>query len=77
MNTDPSKPQDRRGKHEDSPDPDSRLPKLFAELGSTPLAAALGLTGEQLTGHWCSPCRGIWYGQALEVECPRCGNRKG
>jgi hypothetical protein len=24
-------------------------------------------------GHWCSRCRGIWYGYLLEVACPVCG----
>ncbi len=47
------------------------------ELGSTPLARRLGLTDEQMSGHWCSRCQGIWYGWPLEVECPRCGNRGG
>ena len=47
------------------------------ELGSTPLARRLGLPDEHLGGHWCSRCEGLWYGCALEVECPRCGNRRG
>ena len=47
------------------------------ELGSTPLARRLGLPDDHLGGHWCSRCEGIWYGCALEVECPRCGNRRG
>ena len=47
------------------------------ELGTTPLARQLGLADEQLGGHWCSRCEGIWYGCALEVECPCCGNRHG
>jgi hypothetical protein len=47
------------------------------ELGTTPLARQLGLPDDQLGGHWCSRCEGIWYGCALEVECPRCGNRRG
>ena len=47
------------------------------ELGTTPLARRLGLADEQLGGHWCSLCQGIWYGCTLEVECPRCGNRHG
>ena len=45
-------------------------------LGSTPLLTSLG-TDEQTTGHWCSHCRGIWYGYLLEVACPVCGNRHG
>jgi hypothetical protein len=47
------------------------------ELGTTPLAQKLGLADEQLGGHWCSRCEGIWYGCTLEVQCPRCGNRRG
>jgi hypothetical protein len=47
------------------------------QLGTTTLARRLGLPDDQLGGHWCSRCRGIWYGCALEVECPRCGNRHG
>ncbi len=47
------------------------------ELGTTALARRLGLTDEQLGGHWCSRCSGIWYGCMLEVECPSCGNRHG
>jgi hypothetical protein len=47
------------------------------ELGTTALAQRLGLPDDQLSGHWCSRCEGIWYGCALEVQCPRCGNRRG
>jgi hypothetical protein len=47
------------------------------ELGSTPLARQLGLADEQMSGHWCSRCQGIWYGWPLEVECPCCSNRSG
>jgi hypothetical protein len=47
------------------------------ELGTTVLARRLGLADEQLGGHWCSRCQGIWYGCMLEVECPCCGNRHG
>jgi len=47
------------------------------DLGLTPLARQLGLVTEHLTGHWCSRCVGIWYGTALEVECPSCGGRRG
>lgn len=47
------------------------------QLGTTTLARQLGLPDDQLGGHWCSRCHGIWYGCALEVECPRCGNRHG
>lgn len=47
------------------------------ELGITALARQLGLPDDQLSGHWCSRCEGIWYGSALEVQCPACGNRRG
>jgi hypothetical protein len=47
------------------------------EIGTTPLAQQLGLADEQLGGHWCSRCEGIWYGCTLEVQCPSCGNRRG
>jgi rubrerythrin len=46
-------------------------------LGTGKLAAHLGMTEGQVTGHWCSRCAGIWYGYAFEVECPVCGNRRG
>jgi len=49
----------------------------YRELGVTPLARRLGLADDQLGGHWCSRCQGIWYGCLLEVECPCCGNRRG
>jgi rubrerythrin len=51
--------------------------KNFKDLGSTPLAKQLGLSDEQMNGHWCSRCEGIWFGYTLEVECPVCGNRRG
>ena len=47
------------------------------ELGTTPLARQLSLPDDQLNGHWCSRCQGLWYGCMLEVECPCCGNRHG
>ena len=46
------------------------------ELGASALVQRLGVA-EQATGHWCSHCRGIWYGYLLEVTCPVCGNRHG
>lgn len=51
--------------------------KKFKDLGSTPLAKQLGLSDDQMNGHWCSRCEGIWFGYTLEVECPVCGNRQG
>jgi hypothetical protein len=52
-------------------------PGGFKDLGITPLARQLGLTLEQTNGHWCSRCRGIWFGYTLEAQCPVCGNRNG
>jgi hypothetical protein len=49
----------------------------FKDLGMSELAQQLGAPGRQGTGHWCSYCRGIWYGYLLEVACPRCGRRHG
>jgi hypothetical protein len=46
-------------------------------LGVGRLAEILGVPREQTTGHWCSRCRGIWFGYLLEVDCPACGNRHG
>jgi hypothetical protein len=46
-------------------------------IGTSQLAGVLGAPSEQTTGHWCSHCRGIWYGFLLEVACPVCGNRHG
>ena len=49
----------------------------FVDLGAGAMARRLGMRESQMTGHWCSRCRGIWFGYALEVECARCGNRHG
>lgn len=62
--------------------PQSRVPPAghkgeFTDLGLSPLAGDLGMTRDRLHGHWCSRCRGIWFGYLLEVECPCCGNRHG
>ena len=46
------------------------------QLGASELVKSLGVA-EQATGHWCSHCRGIWFGYLLEVACPVCGNRHG
>lgn len=73
-------------KDDDAPGPVDFVRSLLAparplgghrELGTTALARQLGLAEDQLGGHWCSRCHGIWYGCALEVECPVCGNRRG
>jgi hypothetical protein len=47
------------------------------DLGLGKMAQTLGLPREQMSGHWCSRCKGIWFGYLLEVECPVCGNRNG
>ncbi len=49
----------------------------FRDLGPAKLAKRHELTDHRTYGHWCSRCEGIWFGYALEVECPVCGNRKG
>ncbi len=62
--------------------PHSRVtPKSSADgyktLGMGRMAETLGAAKEQQSGHWCSRCKGIWFGFLLEVECPKCGNRQG
>tara|TARA_R110002096_G_scaffold287893_4_gene481525 strand:+ start:4091 stop:4342 length:252 start_codon:yes stop_codon:yes gene_type:complete len=47
------------------------------ELGISKLAQQLGYVQPNLKGHWCSRCKGIWYGYVGECECPQCGNRNG
>jgi rubrerythrin len=54
-----------------------QTPGGFRNLGTTPLARQLGLNDDQLNGHWCSRCQGIWFGYTLEAQCPVCGNRNG
>ena len=49
----------------------------FKELGVGQLARQLAMLLGQTNGHWCSRCRGIWYGYFLEVTCPACGSRRG
>ena len=49
----------------------------YKELGMGKMADTLGAAIEQQSGHWCSRCKGIWFGFLLEVECPKCGNRQG
>lgn len=49
----------------------------FKQLGASQFATRFGPLERQATGHWCSRCRGIWYGYPLEVTCPACGNRHG
>lgn len=46
-------------------------------IGIGKMACTLGAPKEQMTGHWCNRCRGVWYGFLLEVECPVCGSRHG
>lgn len=47
------------------------------ELGTTPLARQINPDGRGAAGHWCSRCRGVWFGRLGEVQCPACGNRHG
>ncbi len=47
------------------------------ELGVSKFAKQLGGIQPNLKGHWCSRCKGIWYGYVGECECPACGNRNG
>ncbi len=47
------------------------------DLGVSRLAQQLGGVQANLRGHWCSQCKGIWYGFSGECECPVCGNRNG
>jgi hypothetical protein len=49
----------------------------FRDLGQSRLSQALGMTADQLSGHWCSHCEGIWFGTLSEVECAACGKRGG
>lgn len=51
--------------------------KPFKQLGTSLFSARFGTPERQATGHWCSRCRGIWYGYLLEVTCPVCGNCHG
>ncbi len=46
------------------------------DLGLSKLAQKLNVSAS-LKGHWCSRCKGIWYGYGGECECPDCGNRNG
>jgi hypothetical protein len=57
--------------------PPKSSPGGFVDLGIGAMARHLGMRRQSMTGHWCSRCRGVWFGYALEVECPRCGNRHG
>lgn len=54
-----------------------QTPGGFKDLGVSPFAKQLGLSGEHLNGRWCGRCQGIWFGYTLDVECPVCGNRRG
>jgi hypothetical protein len=55
----------------------ARSPEPIKQLGLGHMASVIGVPERQATGHWCSQCRGIWYGYLLEVACPVCGNRHG
>jgi len=52
-------------------------PGGFRDLGLSLLAREAGMIQPNLKGHWCSRCRGIWFGFVGEAECPVCGNRHG
>ncbi len=77
MTSDRDNPRDNTVQFPTSRTTPARTRGGFVELGITPLATLLGLQEWQLNGHWCSRCRGIWYGYTLEAQCPRCGNRHG
>lgn len=51
------------------------------DLGLTDLSQALqngtNSINKSPKGRWCSNCKGIWYTYFFEVQCPKCGNRKG
>jgi hypothetical protein len=53
------------------------LKTSYQFLGYSAAAQRVGIDSASLYGKWCQRCNGIWFGLALEVECPRCGNRKG
>ncbi len=55
--------------------PGANRPARYLGLGA--MAGVIGVPERQATGHWCSRCRGIWFGYLLEVACPACGNRHG
>jgi len=62
--------------------PQSRVPgksknRQIKDLGLSPLAKQLAASGTAPHGHWCSRCKGIWYGRGGEVQCPVCANRHG
>lgn len=70
----------------DRPDEDETPPPIrdlrllrtsYRFLGYNETAMRLGARDQQLYGKWCQRCDGIWFGLALEVQCPCCGNRKG
>lgn len=50
---------------------------VFKNLEPTRLARRHQLADDRSYGHWCKRCEGIWFGHALEAECPVCGNRQG
>lgn len=46
-------------------------------IGMTKLAESINPSGNGAMGHWCSRCKGVWFGCGGETECPACGNRHG
>ncbi len=62
--------------------PQSRTPPKrtkggYKKLGLSKLTQKGGESQPGLKGHWCSRCKGIWFGFVGECECPQCGNRNG
>ena len=55
----------------------SRPRTVGKDLGLSAMAQKHVGAQPGLKGHWCSNCKGIWYGYVGEVECPVCGNRQG
>jgi len=49
----------------------------FKYLGLSKFAQKYEKDKPGLKGHWCSRCKGVWYGFVGECECPQCGNRNG
>lgn len=49
----------------------------YKDLGLSKFSKKFGMNQPGLKGHWCSRCKGIWYGFVGECECPQCGNRNG
>ncbi|MEL6189461.1 MAG: hypothetical protein AAFU79_32965 [Myxococcota bacterium] len=46
-------------------------------IGIGKMAKRLDLEPGKRWGKWCSQCQGLWFGWLFEVECPKCGHRRG